>query len=238
MKSGNKNVDGVLATIIGGVCILLICVHAWKVMTASEKPDSQALIASTMDDIWEEEVQLEDNEDITLYLKKAVLGQSERQKKLQVFVQKISDITKVTDDGKLPFNLGRKYQYIKYSGTATYTVDLSDLNADHLVIDENEKILTIYIPHTVEKFDIDENETQADETENVGIFSIGDLKLTEDERKEVIGDVRQQMEKKLQEEKSGENADRMAKLSVWEIYQPVVSRVSPDYTVVIEFENN
>lgn len=238
MKSGNKYADGVIASIIGAVCILLICVHAWKVMTASEEPERQSLIASTMDDIWEEKVQLESNENITLYLKKAVLGQVERQKKLQVFVQKISDIIKVTDDGKLPFNLGRKYQYIKYSGTATYTVDLSNLDDDHLEIDEDDKMLTIYIPHTVEKLDIDENETQADETENVGIFSIGDLKLTEDERKEVIADVREQMEKKLQEEKSDENADRMAKLSVWEIYQPVVSKVSPDYTVTIEFKNN
>ena len=54
----------------------------------------------------------------------------------------------------------------------------------------------------------------------------------------MILDVRKQMEQKLLEENAMENADRMAKMSVWEIYQPVVSKICPDYTVAVEFEKN
>ena len=43
------------------------------------------------------------------------------------------------------------------------------------------------------------------------------------------------MEKTLADEKVIEIADRMAKLSVWEIYQPVVTKVDPAYTVAVEF---
>lgn len=241
MKENRSYLGRIVAGIIGAVCIILICVHAWKVMTTPNQEDTgnHAIEDAQADDIWIEEKPLETNEDITLSLKEAVLGDSERQKKLQVFIQEISDVTKVTDEGWGwgIFKVGQKYQYIKYSGTATYTVDLTNLDEDHLKINEADKTLTIYVPHVDEKLDINENETQADDTENVGIFSIGDLELTEEERKEVIARVKANMEQKLQEEKSNENADRMAKLSIWEIYQPVVSKVSPDYTVVIEFEN-
>ena len=74
-----------------------------------------------------------------------------------------------------------------------------------------------------------------DETEKIGLFSIGDLKLSEEERSEVIAEVKSNMEQKLKKNKVQENAERMAILSVWEIYQPVVTKVDPTYTVITEF---
>lgn len=227
----------IIAGIIGVACIGFICLHAWQVITTPKSGEQEDhSIEEKSDDIWLEQKPLDSNENITLSLKEAVLGKAEQQKKLQVFTQEVSDVTKITDEGWGFFKWGRKYQYVKYSGTATYTVDLSNMDENHLVINPDDRTLTILIPHVVEKLDINENETQADDTENVGIFSIGDLKLSEEERKEVISRVKATMEQKLKDEKSSENADRMAKLSVWEIYQPVVSKVSPDYTVVVEFE--
>ena len=226
----------IIVGIIGVVFIAGICIHAWKVAFSSKTEKTADQIETTVDDIWDKEAQVNADEKLILSMKEAVLGESEQQKKLQVFIQKVSDVTKITDEGGAPFKWGEKYQYIKYSGTATYTVDLSNFNEQHLSVNKEQKTLTIYVPHAVEKLDIDEDETQAGETEHVGIFSIGDLKLTEDARKEVILDVRKQMEQKLLEENAMENADRMAKMSVWEIYQPVVSKICPDYTVAVEFE--
>lgn len=237
MREKKSVAGGIIAGVFGAVCIAVICLHAWNTMENPQlaKQNHAANTAET-EDIWKDEETLDTNENITLSLKEAVLGESEQQKKLQVFTQEISDITKVTDKGWGPLNFGKKDQYVKYSGTAVYTVDLANMDEDHLSINEKDKTLTIYIPHVEEKLDINEEETQAEETQNVGIFSIGDLRLSEDERKEVISKVRDEMEQKLQEEKSGDNADRMAKMSVWEIYQPVVSKISPDYTVKVEFE--
>lgn len=237
MKSNNSQRGEIIVGIIGAVFIVGICIHAWKVAFPQKTQKNTDQMETTVDDIWDKEVQVDDSEKLILSMKEAVLGESEQQKKLQVFVQKVSDVTKITDEGGL-FKLGEKYQYIKYSGTATYTVDLANLDEQHLLVNEEQKTLTIFVPHAVEKLDINENETQAGETEHVGIFSIGDMKLTEDARKEVISDVRKQMEQKLIEENAMENADRMAKLSVWEIYQPVVSKVCPDYIVDVEFEKN
>ena len=241
MEKKTERLIRMAALVLCAVVAVVVLVRTWKDLTAPKTPASSqssgtgSIEEEAKDGMWVEETELEAEENITLSIMEAVLGKAQQKKDLVVFEQKVSDIIKVTDDGKLPFKLSSKYQYIKYSGTASYTVDLSGIDAEHLKIDETTKTLTIYIPHSVQSLDINEEETQADDTENVGIFSIGDLKMTEEARMEVIADVKQNMEKKLKAENVLAVADRMAKMSVWEIYQPVVSGVSPDYTVVVEF---
>ena len=238
MEQKNERIFKAIALIIGVVVILGILLHAWNKLKGSTNEEEVygTVQAEASDEIWVEEKELESNEDITLSLKEAVLGHAQQEKKLMVFRQSVSDIIKITDKGVLPFNLSTKYQYIKYSGTATYTVDLSNIDEDHLKVDEEAGTLTIRIPHTEQELDINEDETQADDTVKKGIFSIGDLKQSEGERAEIIADVKKNMESKLTEENVQDNAERMAILSVWEIYQPVVTGVSPAYTVVVEFE--
>ena len=238
MKEKRDRIIAITALALGVPIIAAILFNGWKALnTEPEKAGTGAVASEASELIWVEETQLETNEDITLSLKEAVLGEALQKKELIVFTQNLSDIIKVTDQGRLPFNLSAKYQYIKYSGTATYTVDLSGIDENHLIIDEEAKTIIILIPHAVQKLDINEEETQADETEKIGIFSLGDLKQSEEERAEVISNVKANMEQKLAAEKTIEIADRMAKLSVWEIYQPVVSKISPEYSVVTEFVN-
>ena len=241
MEKKTERIIKAAALAVCAVLLLAILIHAWKALTApktlpsAESSSSGSIEAEAGDSMWVEESELEADEDITLSIKEAVLGKAQQKKDLIVLEQSVSDIIKVTDDGNLPWKLSRKYQYIKYSGTATYTVDLSGISEETLSVSEVTKTLTIYIPHVKQDLEINEEETQADETQNVGIFSIGDLEMTVDAQKEVTEKVRQNMEQKLKAEKAAANADRMAKLSVWEIYQPVVTSVSPEYTVVVEF---
>lgn len=239
MKQNRERIIRAAVIAVGVTLIGIILLHAWnKLRKPSEDSAGTtggSIQAEAADGIWIEEEKLETNKDMTLSLKEAVLGKSQQQKKLVVFEQHLSDIIKVTDQGSLPFNLSKKYQYVKYSGTASYSVDLSGIDEDSLLVDEEARTITIYIPHTEKQLDINEEETQADETEKVGIFSIGDLKLTEEERAEVIADVKKNMEDKLADENVKEIADRMAVMSVWEIYQPVVTGVSPEFAVVVEF---
>lgn len=227
------------APAVGLIVIIGILLHAWTLLTREPEPAASGnpgeIEAEAAGGIWVEESELEANPGLTLSIKEAVLGASSQKKDLEVFEQHVSDIIKVTDEGRLPFNLSAKYQYIKYSGTAIYTVDLSEIDDEHLLVDEDEKTVTIRIPHAEERLNINEDETQADDTEKIGIFSIGDLKQSEAERAEVIAKVKNNMKTKLDEQNVIETADRMAKLSVWEIYQPVVTKVSPEYTVVTEF---
>ena len=230
-----------MAAYLSGIILIVgMLAHAWNLLSDKPEPSvpagTGAIESEAAGGIWVEESELEANPNVILSLKEAVLGASEQKKDLEVFEQHVSDIIKVTDRGKLPLNLGAKYRYIKYSGTAVYTVDLSGLDDDSLIVDEDAKTITIKIPRPVERLDINEDETQADDTENVGIFSIGDLKQSEEERAEVIAGVKDNMEHMLQEEHIMDTAERMARLSVWEIYQPVVSKVSPEYSVITEFK--
>lgn len=223
---------------LGFIICIFIIINAIKIFTHSIKRDDTAktdIEVSSSDQIWLSESEMNSNRNITLSLKEAVLGASQQKKNLEVFEQKVSDIVKIQNDGAFFKLFGAKYQYVKYSGTAMYTVDLSGIGDDTIKIDEESKTLTLYIPRPKEKLDIDEEETQADDTQKIGIFSIGDVKLSEEERSEVIASVKENMKQTLEKENVMANAERMAKLSVWEIYQPVISKVSPDYTVIIEF---
>ena len=236
MNKKSINKQAVIVWTIGIIAIIVILWHAFSVVKSRTQGEDDQPSMADSETIWVEETQLESDKDISVALAEAVLGNSQQKKNLEVFEQKISDITKLTDSGKIwIFKINEKYQYVKYSGTAIYTVDLSGIDEEHLTVDEENKTLTIYIPHAVHTLNINEDETIAEETENKGLFSIGDLKLTEEGRKEVIAEVKENMEAKLESDNIQETADRMAVMSVWEIYQPVVSKVSPEYTVVVEF---
>jgi hypothetical protein len=125
--------------------------------------------------------------------------------------------------------------YIKYSGTATYTVDLSQLTDADVTVNQGNKIVTICIPHVEEKLELNTDETQAQETQHDGIFSLGDLKVKPESMIKAQQDVTKNMKEKLSKEKTKDNADKMAVMSVWEIYQPIIQQIDSSYAVNVEF---
>ncbi len=218
------------------ICFLVVIFNASRQVIKDKDNESTSAVREE-EDLWIKEIQLDDREKITVALQHAMMGESSAQKKLEVYTQEVTDITKLTDEGNLLFKLGAKYQYVKYTGTAAYFVDLNDVGADQIAVDEIGKTVTITIPHTSQELDIDEEKTTTEETEKIGIFAVGDPKLSEEERKKVITEVRQEMENSLLENKAGEKADKMALLIVRQIYEPVVSVISADYKVNIQFED-
>ena len=69
-----------------------------------------------------------------------------------------------------------------------------------------------------------------------GLLAIGDINITPEQMSEVQGTARDKMEKKLEEQKTAEEADRFAKMSVWEIYQPIINAVTSGYSLEVEFD--
>ena len=49
-------------------------------------------------------------------------------------------------------------------------------------------------------------------------------------------EARNKMTEKLEEQKSAEVADRFAKMSVWEMYQPMIDKVTSGYSLNVEME--
>ncbi|MBR3264644.1 MAG: DUF4230 domain-containing protein, partial [Erysipelotrichaceae bacterium] len=63
----------------------------------------------------------------------AILGDSEKLKKLEVYKQEVSDVGTITDTGLFNLGMFTKNQVITYYGTAVYTVDLSRLSKSDIV---------------------------------------------------------------------------------------------------------
>ena len=68
------------------------------------------------------------------------------------------------------------------------------------------------------------------------MLAFGDVELSPEQLSEVQSTARQKMEDKLKETNASNQADRFAKMSVWEIYQTVVTGVSPEYSLEVEFK--
>lgn len=126
---------------------------------------------------------------------------------------------------------------ITYSGTAVYTVDLSDLKSSDIVLDDENKIITLYIPHAVqEEINIPEDRIDFGDTEK-GLLAFGDIKLTVEESSKIQAGVRDKMQQTLDSQNVLETADRFAKLSVWEMYSPIVKGVAKNYSLEVEFRD-
>jgi len=165
----------------------------------------------------------------------AVLGDASKLKKLEVYTQKISDVSSITDTGLLNWGIFTKNQLITYNGTVVYTVDLSSIRRTDIRFDEEAKIITLYIPHAQqEEINIPEDEILFGDTTK-GLLAFGDIKMSMEQASQVQAEARKKMQQKLDEDKVIDTADRFAKLSVWEMYSPIIKGVAKDYSLEVEF---
>lgn len=180
-----------------------------------------------------------DNDSIFGYtaadFEEAILGDGSQLQKLEVYTQKVSDVSVITDTGLLNWGIFTKNQLITFNGTAVYTVDLSNLKKSDISYNEEEKLITLKIPHAVqEEINIPEEEIQFSDT-NKGLLAFGDIKMTVEQAMKVQAEARKKMEEKLALDNVLQTADRFAKLSVWEIYSPIIKSVAKDYTLEVVF---
>lgn len=162
-----------------------------------------------------------------------VLGDATQLKKIEVYEREVTDVASITDTGLLKIKLFSKHQQIKYSGVATYIVDLSHLGNSDFSVDEKNHIVTIKIPHAELK-DINVNKVEFGEVES-GILAFGEIKMTAEESKKIENEAKAKMLSKLETENEAENADEFAKRTIWELFYPQIAKVSPGYSLEIEF---
>ncbi len=165
----------------------------------------------------------------------AVLGDTTQLKKVEVYEAKISDAVTLTKMGLAKLNVFKKTQLITYNGIATYTVDLGKLSEKDFTLNKDDKTVVIHIPHSVcGKINIPSDEMEFGNIER-GLLAFGEIKMTSEELSQVETEARARMEKKLIDLNEAENADKFAKMSVWEMYQPIISSVSPEYKLEVVF---
>lgn len=92
------------------------------------------------------------------------------------------------------------------------------------------------IPYTVfEPINISEKGIEFGDVER-GILGLGKITMEPEDQGKIQEEARNKVNEKLEEQKSAEEADRFAKMSVWEIYQPIIDRVTTGYSLNVEFE--
>lgn len=168
----------------------------------------------------------------------AVLGKEEQLKKLEVYSREVTDVATITQAGLGRIKAFSKYQYITYHGTATYTVDLSKLSKKNISLDEDSKTVTITVPKAVlEPINIPSENIEIGEVQKNTIFAFGDIKLKPDEQAKVETEAKNRMIEKLEKENVAADATAVAEHVIWELFQPLVSGVSPEYSLKIAFED-
>lgn len=166
----------------------------------------------------------------------AILGDSEQLKKLEVYTIEVSEAVNLVDTGLANLKVFSKTQLLTYKGIATYTVDLGQLSKDDISLDEEKMTVHLRIPHAVqETININEDDIEFGDVDR-GVLGFGKISTTPEENKEVVAEARNKMEEKLEKEGTINTADRFAKMSVWEIYQPIIDKVTTGYSLEVEFE--
>ncbi len=166
----------------------------------------------------------------------AILGEAGGRSELVVMEQPVQYSTTLSEEGPWNWEVFRKTKGITYHGTGVYTVDLSEIQKSKIGFDDESKIITIKVPHaTLQYVNPDYDKIEFEDTEK-GFLAFTDIKLTTEQQNELEKVVKEGMEEILSDPETLTQADGFAEMKVWEIFQPVVTSVSPEYRLVVEFE--
>ncbi len=164
----------------------------------------------------------------------AVLGGASEHQELVVMEQPVEIMTTITRAGLGNLSIFSKVKNVTYFGTGVYTVDLSGINRRNITVDTDEKTVTVRIPHTYLQYIVTDLEATEFEDTEKGLLAFGDLKMTTEEQNELEKSVENAMRERLDQPDLYEQADSIALLKTYEIFQPLITAVSPEYIVIME----
>ena len=117
-------------------------------------------------------VQTHDNE-IKMDYQDMVISELQQEEQIIIASNKIKLPVKQTEKHWY----GSKSQEITFSAIGRYVIDLKTINEDNVVVNENNKSITIYIGKPIKMVELLENETKFGEVDN-GLFTFGDIEYT------------------------------------------------------------
>lgn len=168
--------------------------------------------------------------------KDAILGEASQHQEIIVMEQPLEIATTITKAGLGNLSIFSKVKNINYAGTGVYTVDMKSFNEDNVLVDEENKKVTVKIPHSKLQYtNIDYDSVEFEDTEK-GLLAFGDLSLTTEQQNTLEQSIIVAMKEKLETEELLSKADEFAKMSVWNMFQPLVTAISPEYILEVDFE--
>jgi len=165
----------------------------------------------------------------------AVLGAASEHQELVVMEQPLEITTTLTKSGLGGLAIFSKVKTVTYHGTGVYTVDMKNIDKEHVKVDTAAKTVTVVIPHAALQYvNPDLDKTEFEDTEK-GLLAFGDLALTTEQHNTLAKAVEDAMRQRLTQKDLYEQADEYATMKTWEIFQPLVTAVSPQFKVVMQF---
>ena len=166
----------------------------------------------------------------------AILGEATQQHLLIVEEQEVYVNTVITDTGLFNWGVFNKQQALTIHGTGQYTIDLTEISSDDISLNEETYEITVRMPHAeLHQTIFDPSETAGGDAQN-GWLAFGSIKMDVEQQKEFEVTANEELKTKLSESECFEEADRFAKLSAYEVFQPIISEISPAYKIVIDFQ--
>lgn len=180
-----------------------------------------------------------------------LLKEAQLEKKLIVMTQKATASEIAKKDGLFRLPIFKQTKAIIFHGEGTYFVDLSSLSSNDFVIDKENKTITIFIPKPQLTVKLLSNETEFFDASN-GTLRFGEMEITPEAMTTLetqgIARITEVLES---DEKVWDTAIKFAKLSVKEIYEPLVTAqidaaiqnaadefaIPAYYTIMIEIKN-
>ena len=162
----------------------------------------------------------------------AILGESREKSEFVVLEQDVT-VTSRVSQALANLALFEKSQLIRSYGTGVYSVDLSKLAEDDITLDNEQKTVTVTIPHAVLSYlTVDVDKTEYEETQKA-IFAFGEIKLTNEQMGLLEQSIQDAMRAELETADMLAKADASAVTQVQKLFLPLVQAVAADYTVVI-----
>lgn len=185
-----------------------------------------------------------DNHDVTLEnngifgftvadFEEVILGEATRKQLLIVDEQEVSVPSSITNTGLWNLNVFTKVLNLTVYGRGQYTIDLTKINKNNISLDEDTYTVTIHVPYPeLHGVTYLPDKTKFGDTEK-GWLAFGDLKLTPEQTQQFEVEAVEKLNTRLNEQDCFATAERFAKLTAYELYQPLVSSISPAYKVEI-----
>lgn len=166
----------------------------------------------------------------------AILGEATQQRLLIVEEQEVYVNTIITDTGLFNWGIFNKQQALTIHGTGQYTIDLTEISSDDISLNEETYEITVCIPHAeLHQTIFDPSKTEIGDAQN-GWLAFGSIKMDVEQQQEFEVTASEELKAKLSESECLKEADRFAKLSAYEVFQPIIREISPAYKIVIDFQ--
>ena len=176
------------------------------------------------------------NEKTTVDFYEPIIEQFKKESQLVVSSADASIDLELKQKGVFDVDLLNKTQKIRYKGTGRFYVEMSELSKENIAVDEENKTITITVPHTkLLPLEIDPNRFESEDAKK-GFLAFGDLKFTPKEYNDLETEVKGKLEKSVNTKENRLKADENAREEITKIYDPIVKALDSDYSVNVEFE--